>query len=337
MILEYIILTILLLMSASFSGMTIGMFSLSITTLEAKAKLGDKRARKIIPLRSNGSLLLSTLLFGNVAVNTAIAIILNSVASGFVAGLVSTILIVVFGELLPQAIFARFAMDVGSRMVWLVRLFMIMLYPVAAPAAYALDKMLGKEGPVLFSKQEFSEIIKHHEDSPESVIDSDEERILLGALSFSDKQVYDIMTPRTVIYHLNKNTVLNATKVEEIKQKGYSRIPVFDGNPDNMIGILFVKDLLGIIPNEEIVVENFIKKDKLLFVEWNEKLDKVLDLMVKSHNHLIIVSDEFGVFNGIVTLEDIVEEILKIEIVDEQDKIIDLQHHARERIKNRMA
>lgn len=324
-------------MSASFSGMTIGMFSLSITSLEAKAKLGDKRARKIIPLRSNSSLLLSTLLFGNVAVNTAIAIMLNSVASGFVAGLVSTLLIVVFGELLPQAIFARFALDVGSKMIWLVRLFMIALYPVAAPAAFLLDKMLGKEGPVLFSKQEFSEIIKHHEDSPDSNIDSDEERILLGALSFSDKQVYDIMTPRTVIYHLNKNTILNSSKIEEIKHKGYSRIPIFDGNPDNMIGVLFVKELLGIIPSDDLVVENFTKKDKLILVEWNEKLDKVLNLMLKSHNHLAIVSDEFGVFNGIVTLEDIVEEILKIEIVDEQDKIIDLQHHARERLRNRMA
>jgi len=337
MIIEYFIMTILLLMSATFSGMTIGVFSLSLTTLQAKSKLGDKRAKKIIPLRHNSSLLLATLLFGNVAVNTAVAIILNSIASGFIAGIVSTVLIVIFGELLPQAFFARYALEVGSKMVWIVKFFMIILYPVAAPAAYILDKMLGKEGPVLFSKQEFSEIIKHHEDSPDSAIDSDEERILLGALTFSDKQAYDIMTPKTVVYHLNKNTSLNTAKFEELKQKGYSRIPVFDSNPDNMIGILFVKDLLGVIPSDDITVEQWTRKDKLLFVDWKDKLDKVLDIMVKAHNHLVIVADEFGIFNGIVTLEDIVEEILKVEIVDEEDKIIDLQHHARERIKNRMA
>lgn len=336
MMIEYLILILLILLSATFSGMTIGVFSLSLTSLEAKAKIGDKRAKKIIPLRKNGSLLLSTLLFGNVAVNTAVAIILNSVANGFVAGIISTMLIVIFGELLPQAIFARFALDFGSKMVWLVKFFMIILYPVSAPAAFVIDKILGKESPTLFSKQEFSEIIKHHEDSPDSLIDSDEERILLGALSFSDRQVYEIMTPRTVVYDLNKNTILNVSKIEEIKQKGYSRIPIFDTNTDNMIGILFVKDLIGLVPSENITVEELAQKDKLIYVEWNDKLDKVLDIMVKSHNHLAIVIDEFGVFNGIITLEDIVEEILKIEIVDEQDKIIDLQKYAREKIKNRL-
>ncbi|HRP02175.1 MAG TPA: hemolysin family protein [Candidatus Kapabacteria bacterium] len=337
MIIEFLILVLLILMSATFSGMTIGVFSLSLTTLEAKAKLGDKRAQKIIPIRKNGSLLLATLLFGNVAVNTAVAIILNSIAGGFIAGIVSTVLIVIFGELLPQAVFARYALSLGSKIIWLVKIFIVILYPVAAPAAFILDKMLGKESPLLFSKQEFSEIIKKHEESPDSAIDSDEERILLGALSFSDRIVYDVMTPKTVVYHLNKNTILNIQKLEEIKQIGYSRIPVFDTNTDNMLGILFVKDLLGISPSDDLIIESLIRKDRLVYVEWNFKLDKVLDMMVKSHNHLAVVIDEFGVFNGIVTLEDIVEEILKIEIVDEQDKIIDLQKHAREKLRNRLA
>jgi len=317
--------------------MTLGMFSLSITSLETKIKLGDIRAKKVFPLRKNGSLLLTTLLFGNVAVNTAIAIILNSVASGFIAGIISTIVIVLFGEVLPQALFARHALTFGSKMVWLIKFFIIIFYPFASPIAYILDKFLGKESPVLFSKQEFSEIIKHHEDAPESVIDSDEERILLGALSFSDKQAYEIMTPRTVVHYLNKNSKFLDTTIDEIKSKGFSRIPIYDEGPDNIIGILFVKDLIGINLDPESTIEPYIRRDNLIFIEWQDKLDKVLNLMVKKHNHIALVTDEFGVFNGIVTLEDIVEEILKIEIVDEMDKIIDMQRHAKDKLKNRMA
>lgn len=337
MIIESIILIILLLLSALFAGMTIGMFSLSMTTLEAKARLGDKKALKILPLRRNSTLLLTTLLFGNVAVNTAIPILLNSVVSGVVAGLIATFLIVIFGDLLPQAFFERYALEFGSKFVWVVRIFRIILFPVAYPVSWILDKILGKESPNLYTKQEFSEIIKHHEDAEEPVIDSDEERILLGALSFSDKEAYDIMTPRTVCYCLNKNTILNNVKIEEIKQKGYSRIPVYEGNADNIIGLIFVKDLIGIEIDEETTVEKYVKKNKFIFIEWNEKLDKVLDQMVKTHNHLAIIIDEFAIFNGIVTLEDIIEEILKVEIVDEQDKIIDLQRHAKERVRKRMS
>jgi metal transporter CNNM len=320
-----------------FSGMTIGMFSMSITALERKIKLGDKRAAKIYPVRKNGSLLLCTMLFGNVGVNTAIAIILNSIATGFTAGLISTALIVIFGEVLPQAAFARHALNFGSKVVWIVKIFIFMLYPVAAPIALALDKILGKEGQIFWSKQEISEIIKHHEDSPHSTIDSDEERIILGALSFSDKTAYDVMTPKTVVYYLNAKKQITDSLIEEIKTRGLSRIPVYENSPDNMIGILYIKDLIGLKFDENSTIGDIIRKDKVLFVDWADNLDKILNQMVKSRKHLAFVSDEFGVFNGIVTLEDIVEEILKIEIVDEADKIEDLQRHARERVKRRFA
>ncbi len=334
---EYFYLGILLFMSAIFSGLTIGSFSLSLSALEQKIKLGDKRALKVYKVRKNGNLLLCTLLLGNVAVNSTIAILLGDIATGVVAGLIATGLIVVLGEIMPQAFFARYALTLGSKTVWLAHLFIFILYPVAKPLSLFLDLMLGNEDPIIFSKQEISELIRFHEDSPHSNIDEDEERIILGALSYSEKQAYDIMTPKTVVYYLNRNYPLTEKLLKEIKEKGHSRIPIYDETPDNMIGILYTKDLIGLYGDENFLVENLVRKDKTIQVEWNLHLDHLLNLMVKKRVHLAFVFDEFGVFNGIVALEDIIEEILKVEIVDEQDKVADMQKLAKDRLKGRMA
>ncbi len=324
-------------MSAIFSGLTIGSFSLSISALEQKIKLGDKRAEKVYKVRKNGNLLLCTLLLGNVAVNSTVAIILGEIATGVIAGFVATGLIVILGEITPQAFFARHALTLGSKTAWIAQIFIVILYPIAKPLSMFLDLMLGHEAPLIFSKQEISELIKFHEDSPHSSLDEDEERIILGALSYSEKQAYDIMTPKTVVYYLNRNYPITEKLLKEIKDKGHSRIPIYDETPDNMIGILYTKDLIGMYGDENLLVDNLVRKDKTIQVEWNIHLDVLLNEMVKKRVHLAFVFDEFGVFNGIVTLEDIIEEILKVEIVDEQDKVADLQKLAKERLKGRMA
>jgi metal transporter CNNM len=334
---SYLIVISLVILSGIFSGLTLGLFSLGKTSLERKIKLGDKRAVKIYSIRKNSSLLLCTLLLGNVAVNSSMAIFLGNIATGFIAGIVSTGLIVVFGEILPQAMFARHAMSVGYRTVWLVKVFIVLLYPIAKPLAIMLDKILGEENPVIWSKDEISEIIRHHEDSPDSPIDSDEERIILGALTFSEKEAHDIMTPKTVVYYLNIITPITQSLLNEIKEKGYSRIPVFENNPDNMTGILFTKDLLGLDLSKDFIIKHLVRKDKFINVDWSIKLDNLMDKLIKSKVHMAYVYDEFGAFNGIVTLEDIIEEIIKVEIMDEADKIDNLQKFARERFKNRLA
>ena len=120
--LNYLIVAFLVLLSGAFSGLTLGFFSLNLTSLERKMKLGDKRAKKVYPIRKNGNLLLCTLLLGNVAVNSTMAIFLGTIASGVIAGIVSTALIVIFGEIIPQAVFSRFALTLGANTVWLVRI-----------------------------------------------------------------------------------------------------------------------------------------------------------------------------------------------------------------------
>jgi metal transporter CNNM len=326
----YVIVSVLILLSGIFSGLTLGFFTLNLSELERKAKLGDTRAEKVLNVRRNGNLLLCTLLLGNVAVNSCMAIFLSSITSGLAAACISTGLIVIFGEILPQAVFSRYALTVGFYSIWLVKFFRFILYPIASPLARVLDRMLGQELDTIWSKREIREIIRDHKDSPHSTIDEDEERIANGALSFSVKSARDVMTPASVVYTQERSNVLSQELLEEIKNTGHTRIPLFDKTVDKITAILYVKDLIGYDPGLNLELNEFGRSDNHIVVSEGDKLDTILNNLMLQKAHMALVYDEFGIFNGLVTLEDIIEQILRVEIVDEGDKVSDLQKYAKE-------
>lgn len=313
-----------------FSGLTLGLFSLDATDLERKARLGNRYAISLIEIRKKSNLLLCSLLLGNVAVNTTLAIFLGSISGGVIAGFLATGLIVVFGEILPQAVFSRFALKLGYYSSWLVRMIIFLLYPIAGPLAWMLDKILGKELGTIWNKKEIKEIIKDHEASPHSSIDQDEKRITIGALTFSDKKAKEIMTPRTVVYSLNENQEINSGLLMEIKENGYSRIPVFKNVSDEAYGILFTKDLVSLKDHEYgKPVKEFCNTENIIRVDCETKLDDLMNVFLNKNSHLALLYDNYGTFRGVVTLEDIIEEVLRVEIVDEKDKIENLQEYAK--------
>jgi len=328
---DIVMIVFLVGLSGIFSGLTLGLLSLDKNELERKIALGNKKAKKVYAVRKNGNLLLCTLLLGNVAVNSSLAIFLGNLASGIIAGLVSTGLIVIFGEILPQAFFARHALSLGARMVPLVKIFLVLLFPLCYPLSKMLDMMLGEEMPTVYSKKELMKIVEEHEDSQHSDLDEDEERIVIGALSFSSKTVKDILTPRTVVYALDEEQILNKKLLEEIKTGSFTRIPVFKESIDNPLGILFAKDLIGI--NKNTKVKSVYKKNASFDVTEDLRLDSLLNLFLQEKKHLAFVRDEYDGLSGVVSLEDILEEILKQEIVDEDDRDIDLQKKAKEKLK----
>ena len=331
----YIIIIFLVLLSGCFSGLTLGFFSLNLTSLERKVKLGNPLAIRIYPIRKRGNLLLCTLLLGNVAVNSAMAIFLGDMATGIIAGLISTGLIVIFGEIIPQAVFSRNALKLGYQTAWLVKLFIFIFYPIAYPLSWLLDKVLGAELSTVWNKREIEEIIKHHEDAEESEIDEDEERIMLGALGFSDMQAKTIATPRIVVYALSGARPIDLDLILEIKAKGFSRIPVYENRmTDNIIGILLVKDLLGLDLNSGTLVRE-VMRTKTMYAKQDILLDTLLNNFLSSKNHLACLFDEFGTFQGVITLEDIVEEILNSEIMDEMDIEADLRTIAKKALQKK--
>lgn len=327
---DYLIVVALILLSGLFSGLTLGLFSLNVTELDRKARLGNKYAITLNKIRQKSNLLLCSLLLGNVAVNSTLAIFLGTVASGLVAGVLATGLIVVFGEIVPQAVFSRHAMKLGYYSSWLVRVILFLLYPIAAPLAWALDKVLGNELNTIWSKREIREIIKDHQESPDSGIDSDEERITIGALTFSDKKASEIMTPRSVVYSLDDDQKITMELLKTIKEHGSSRIPIFKEDTDQAIGILYAKDLIG-LDNKDYGenVEKLCIKEGLIKVDHQIRLDDLMNVFIEKKHHLALLYDEYGSFHGIVTLEDIIEEVLRVEIVDEKDKIENLQEYAK--------
>ena len=312
-----LVIILLIVLSGLFSGLTIGLYSLDKTELERKSELGDKDARRVYRVRQKGNLLLVSLLLGNVAVNAAISIILGDIASGFIAGLIATALIVVFGEIIPQAGTFRYALEIGSRTAWFVEVIMVLFYPVAKPIAWMLDKTLGEEMRTVWTKRELAHIIQMHEDDPRSAVDADEERILLGALSFSDKTAGQIMTPESDVDMVHVDQEITQKFLHEIRRIGYTRLPVYKKNEHDIVGLLYTKDLLGVEIGRPL--SDFVRKDDLLRVTPIRKLDGLLNMMIVRHAHMAIVTTKGGVFKGIVTMEDVLEEIIGREIEDEID------------------
>jgi len=312
----YLITFLLILLSALFSGLTLGFFSLRRDDLKRKAELGHKEAIKVYKLRKRGNLLLCTLLIGNVAVNTTLSIFLNSFATGFTAGLIATSLIVIFGEITPQAIFSRYALTLGSKLTWLVWFFIIILFPICWPLAFILDKALGKEMSTIYSKKELVKLIEHHEDSKRSDIDADEEKIMKGVLTYSNKIVSDIMTPIGKVIALEADSRLNIAMVRQIRSYGHSRIPVYKDNINEIVGILYVKDLVGVELDKKSIKD--IMRTKIIHVRTDRKLDNLLNDFKRTRKHIFIVANKAKVV-GIVTIEDVLEEIIGDEIIDEFD------------------
>lgn len=319
---EWLYIPLLLIGSALFSGLNLGIMSLSPQDLKRKARHGNADARRIYPIRKTGNQLLTTVLLGNVAVNAVLSVFLGSVLTGVVATTLATILIFVFGEILPQAIFARHAMRISSTLVPVIKFFMFITWPIAKPVSFVIDKFLGDEAPHKFSKGEIMSFISEQEDLQESPIDEDEERIVHGALRFSNTTVNEIMTPRSVVVSVELDEELTIKRLNELRESGHSRFPVIgpDG-ADDVDGILYLRDLIG----RDYKKVSDIFDDEILRVNPKDRLDKVLNLILLNKLHMCIVQNEFGEWRGVVTLEDIMEEVLQAEVLDETDTVEDMR------------
>lgn len=167
--------------SGMFSGLNLAFFSITRLRLEVEAAAGNADAKRIIELRADPNLVLTTVLLGNVAVNVLLTLLSDSVLMGVGAFFFSTVVITVFGEILPQAYFSRNAMRVASRFAPLFRAYRIVFYPIAKPVAMLLDRWLGLEGLAYFREREMRHLIVKHIEADEADIDRIEG---LGALNF---------------------------------------------------------------------------------------------------------------------------------------------------------
>lgn len=315
---QLLVVGLLIAGSALFSGLTIGLMKLSLGELRRKAKLGNKNALAILPLRQRGNLLLVTLLLGNVALNVIISILLGNVASGLVATLAATGLIVIFGEIMPMAAFNRHAMTLSARLAWFVRLFMIVLYPIAKPISMILDRVFGTENPVSLSYHELSLLLQEQSGPGRSQSEQEVIEYAVQGLALAERTARSAMKPRKHVFMLNASHVFTQELLSTLKKNGYSRVPVFHNNRSNIVGLLYTKDIAFHPDAEGMTIEHLMRRG-VIRVSDKATLSTVLRRFKQTKQHLFIVSGNNERVLGIITLEDVVEEITG-EIDDEHDE-----------------
>lgn len=315
--LTIIIAVILLFLSAAFSGLNIGLLMARPEELKRKAGKGDKVADKVYKYRKDGNYLIVTVLIGNVAVISTLSLVLNSVAGGIAAGLLTTALVTAFGEILPQSLFSRKGWRLSRHFFWLLDIIYIIFWPIAKPIAMLLDHYLGDELPTLYSREEITHMVQDHAKHDDSAIDYDESKIVQGALAYSSQTVAENMVPRDKVSMVSLDEELDYTEVKRLQRTGYSRIPVFNPADDNrIIGILYMKDIIGrTLPN----MVSKIYRDKIHDIHQETTLDTALSRFIQTKSHMFVVEDDDGYGVGVITLEDVIEEIINREIKDEYD------------------
>ncbi|KAL1788541.1 metal transporter CNNM2 isoform X1 [Sigmodon hispidus] len=317
-------------------GLNLGLMALDPMELRIVQNCGTEKeknyAKRIEPVRRQGNYLLCSLLLGNVLVNTTLTILLDDIAgSGLVAVVVSTIGIVIFGEIVPQAICSRHGLAVGANTIFLTKFFMMMTFPASYPVSKLLDCVLGQEIGTVYNREKLLEMLRVTD--PYNDLVKEELNIIQGALELRTKTVEDVMTPLRDCFMITGEAILDFNTMSEIMESGYTRIPVFEGERSNIVDLLFVKDLAFVDPDDCTPLKTITKfyNHPLHFVFNDTKLDAMLEEFKKGKSHLAIVQrvnnegegDPFYEVLGIVTLEDVIEEIIKSEILDETDLYTD--------------
>ncbi|KAF8944637.1 hypothetical protein BGZ47_003965 [Haplosporangium gracile] len=328
----------LVLIGGVFAGLTIGLMGLDETNLQVLMASGTPteqvHAETVYKLLSRGKhWVLVTLLLGNVIVNETLPVVLDSeLGGGVVAILISTLLIVVFGEIIPQAACARYGLAIGSYCAKPMLVFMYIMSPVSYPIAMLLDKWLGVHHGTTYRRTELKTLVSLHQVDGMGELTDDEVTIIASVLDLKEKAISTVMTPLEDVFTLSEDAILDEQLMEEIVTAGHSRIPIYrHDDSSNFIGMLLVKRLITYDPEDHIPVRQF-KINSLPEAAPNTSCLDILNFFQEGRSHMAIVTSEPGGLGhpvGVITLEDVIEELLGEEIVDESDVYVDIHNKIR--------
>lgn len=277
---QCILIVFLLIFSGLFSGLNLGLMSLDKTELKVIEKCGSKNekkyAKRISPVRKRGNFLLCTLLLGNVLVNNTLTILLDDISNGLIAVIAATIGIVIFGEIIPQAICSRHGLAVGAKTIWITMVFMVLTFPLSYPISLLLDKLLGEELGQVYNREKLQELIRVTKDHHD--LKNDEVNIISGALELTRKKVSEIMTRIEDVFMLDYSAVLDFETMSDIMKRGYTRIPVYENDASNIIAMLNIKDLAFVDPDDQTSLKTICKfyNHQPIFVFDDQTLDTML-------------------------------------------------------------
>jgi len=342
---QSILLISLLMMSAFFSASETALMSLSKIRLRHMVEENVKGAERVSRLLKSPSRLLGAILVGNNIVNIAASALATSIAIamfGSVQGVgistvAMTLLVLIFGEITPKSYASEHSEKLALKVAAPISVIMIVMTPVLTAVMFVtglLIRLLGgspnKDQPFITEEELKTMVTVSHE---EGVLEVEEKKMIYNVFEFGDSQVGDVMTPRTDMVMVEKSAEYEEI-VEIFKSERFSRIPVYDETPDNIIGLLNVKDLIFYEPALNVFkLEDFIREP---YFTYEFKMTSELFAEMRSKRAAIaIVLDEYGGTAGMVTLEDLVEEIVgdiqdeydehevSIEVIQEDEYIVD--------------
>uniref|UniRef100_A0A670ZVV9 Metal transporter n=1 Tax=Pseudonaja textilis TaxID=8673 RepID=A0A670ZVV9_PSETE len=349
---------ILLALSALFSGLRLAVLSLDPMELRVLRNSGSAaerdQARKVEAARGrggSGTYLLCTLLLGQAGANATLAgwlcaalqaspISLPDDSRGvpWLPVLLCTSVVFLGGEVLPYSICSRHGLAIAAHTLFLTRLLMAATFPICYPLSRLLDWALHQELSTFSTREHLLETLRAAD--PHGDLVSEELAMVQGALELRTKVVEDILTPLNDCFMLHSDAILDFSTISEILRSGYTRIPVYEGERrDNIVDLLFVKDLAFVDPDDCTPLQTVTRfyHRPLHCVFHDTRLDTLLEEFKKGKSHLAIVQrvndegegDPFYEVMGIVTLEDVIEEIIKSEILDETDLYSKIPHRGR--------
>ncbi|CAG0923043.1 unnamed protein product, partial [Notodromas monacha] len=343
--------------------------TLKVVSESGSTETQRRRAKRLLPLVRNHHLVLVSLVLANAAAVEAMPIFLNGITNEIVAVLVSVTVVLFLGEILPQALCTKYGLAIGSCMSPLIYLTIAVFFPITYPISKVLDCCLGKDHQTFYKRQELKTLVALHgpqkfrngkkrdsssllgskeklvKDTDDQDNDAfcegecgvdadvpltrDEVMVIEGLLNLKEKNVGVAMVEFEDAFVLSLDAVLDFKTYDKIVKKGFSRIPVYDGTPQNIVKILLVKTLITVDPQDKISIRNLLRRADFhavnpAFVQVDRPLSDVLnDFKAARAGHLSIVqkNDGSGEVVGIVTLEDVIEEMLQMEIYDEFDMI----------------
>ncbi len=323
-----IALVVLILFSAFFSATEMAFSTANKVRLRTLADDGNKQAERVIKMLGRYDRLLSTVLIGNNIVNitsSAIAtllfatLILNSSIVATVSTAVMTVLVLIFGEITPKTIAKQYSEWWCMKFWWLLSFFEIILFPIdliLTPWKLLINKIFKKKKDVITE----DELITYVETAEsEGGIEEHESQLIRSAIEFEDLDVNDIMVPRVNVVAIEKTEVADEI-AKAFFENGFSRMPVYDKTIDTVVGVLHEKDFYHLYRDEKKKFDLKSIVQPTVCVSGSMKISTVLRMLQKAKLHMAIVVDEFGGTEGIVTLEDILEELVG-EIWDEHDEI----------------
>lgn len=348
----------LVCMGGLMSGLTLGLLSLDQVSIKILKKTGTdaekKYARRLLPILKHHHWLLVTLLLWNAAAMEALPIFLDKIVPEYLAIILSVTFVLIFGEVIPQAAISRFGLAVGGNLHWLVWILIFIGSPISWPISKLLDLVLGENHTTFYKRAELKELIGIHGEGEGGkgglgLLSKDEVMVIRGALEMRDKTIVNLITPIEKVFMLEYNEKIDMNTIKRVLAYGHSRIPVYKENRQNVVGVLHVRNLIEIDPDDAIPVNEI----QLMDCVWVDSLTPVWDMLnffqtgkghlafvtqasetQSSHEVQVITSrnddipfgedddstvESRGELIGIVTLEDIFEELIQEEIQDEND------------------